>query len=57
MGMPSQLKYSSILEMDRQIRDFHLQFFQKPSMDPMLGDWNYTEVMQHVTSSTFMEIG
>jgi hypothetical protein len=58
MSIASPLKYSSILEMDRKIRDFHLEFQRKPmTTDVVMGDWNFTEMMQYVTSSTFMEIG
>ena len=57
MCVTAPLKYSSILEMDRLIRDFHLEFNHTPKVDAIMGDWNYTEMMRYVTSSTFMEIG
>lgn len=56
VALSSSVKYSTILEMDRKIRDFYLDHFRRPTIDPVMGEWKKNELMQYETNMLFMEV-
>jgi hypothetical protein len=57
MCVASPMKYSTILDMDRRIREFHAQHARSPRMDTVMGEWDFSEVMQGLMSQSFTEMG
>ena len=56
LGVASPMKYSDIIGLDRRAREFYVEQYRHPAVDPMDGQVNVMDMIQKVTSTIQLDM-